>query len=223
MEDPMRRRCVGLVAGAVIAWVAGLPADAGAQTAVVSGIVLDAGTHARVPFAVVTVVGTSLSDTTGVDGSYRIAGVPLGPQTFEALRAGFMPGSSGCRQIAASSDSARVAIPIAALGSDTTPLSTGYGVSLSPVIGRVAGRDIRAAGGGRYVVVSPIGSVRSETPTYIVDGLVFPAGHLPTRALSQVSDRIDRVDVDRSPEAVTASGVCSATSVITVRIRPTGR
>src|ERR1700730_11847697 len=75
--------CIAIAAGAIV-W--------GQATSQISGTVTDA-TRAAVPDAIVkvtqTATGAVRTATTGADGSYVLANLPLGPYLYEVTKQGF--------------------------------------------------------------------------------------------------------------------------------------
>jgi hypothetical protein len=77
------------------AWIAGLvaagvPAGAQQATGTVTGTVVDAATNAAIPDALIHIVGLPRVARTGPDGHYRLTGVPVGPQTVQLNRLGYV-------------------------------------------------------------------------------------------------------------------------------------
>lgn len=64
-----------------------IPSAAAAQSGSLSGLVTDS-TKAPLPGTQVTVVGTRFGATTGLDGKYRVLGVPVGSYTIRVQRIG---------------------------------------------------------------------------------------------------------------------------------------
>ncbi len=63
-------------------------------TGTVYGVVTDASSGDPLPNASIRVEGTTLGAATGVDGSYRLASVPVGQQTIVASYVGYRPDSA---------------------------------------------------------------------------------------------------------------------------------
>ena len=82
------RRVVGSIVAAVLMIVL-VPLGAFAQTGKIEGTVLDAGTKEPLAGANVIVEGTTLTATTGSDGSYVITPVPAGEHTLIASMMGY--------------------------------------------------------------------------------------------------------------------------------------
>ncbi len=78
----LRSAMVGLVVTVV-------PVAARAQRGTISGHVVAAGTNQPLADSRVMLVGTSITTTTGVDGSYTLRNVPTGALTVRVLRVGY--------------------------------------------------------------------------------------------------------------------------------------
>ena len=94
-----------LTAGFLMLLVPGLALAQTAGTGTISGSVINEATQKVLERALVTVAGTTLSTLSDADGSFRINGVPMGPQTLQVSYAGL--------------EEANVAVNVAA-GSATT-------------------------------------------------------------------------------------------------------
>jgi outer membrane receptor for ferrienterochelin and colicins len=80
-------RCRVFTASAVLVPLLSLPAIAQAQTGVLAGLVTDS-TKNPLPGAQITLVGTRFGSTTGMDGRYRVIGLPTGSYTVRVQRIG---------------------------------------------------------------------------------------------------------------------------------------
>ena len=145
----------GLAVGAADAVVAGAQepaAGAGLRSGVVTGLVRDsAGTV--VAGAEVGIVGALGRGTTGSDGSFRMAAVPVGRQTIVVRRLGFRPDSAVVQ--VAGGDTARVSLTLAAMAYRIAPVVVEAG--RPRYTGRMAGfNERRDRGMGHYFTAEDI-------------------------------------------------------------------
>jgi hypothetical protein len=76
----------------LVAGIALHPPTAQAQTgASISGVVTDAASRAPLALATVSLEGTALLTSTDANGSYRLTGIPGGPQVLRVIRIGYAP------------------------------------------------------------------------------------------------------------------------------------
>ena len=136
----------GVAGGALAAGAQAPAAASGLRSGVVSGVVRDsAGTV--VVGAEVGVVGALGRGTTGSDGTFRMAAVPVGRHTVVARRLGFRPDSSVVE--VAGGDTAQVTLRMAAVAYRIAPVVVEAG--RQRYTGRLAGfYERRERGMGHY-------------------------------------------------------------------------
>ena len=149
-----------------------------AQESVVHGAVVDGATHVRIAGARVVVAGTDLTAVSGVDGSYRISGVPAGDHTIEATLPGYQRGVSGCVRVP-TTGTAGIAVPM---------LREGYVPPPAPA------RDPRTP--------APVSAGIRRTPPaprrpllYLINGLLYPPDSTPEGHPALDTERLESVEV----------------------------
>ena len=161
---------------AALALVPSTHSPAHAQEGVVHGAVVDGATHVRIAGARVVVAGTDLTAVTGVDGSYRISGIPAGDHTIEATLPGYQRGVSGCVRVP-TTGTAGIAVPM---------LREGYVPPPPPARDPAPPVPVRPDAQSR----------RARGPLlYLINGLLYPPDYGPEGPPALDSERLASVEV----------------------------
>ena len=162
-----------LSAFALVSWT---DSSAHAQDGLVLGAVVDGVTHVRLAGARVVVAGTGLTAVTGVDGSYRISGVPAGDHTVEATLPGYQRGVSGCVRVP-TADTVAFAVPLLRVGHVAPPPPIRDPATPNP------GRRDAQAGRNRGPLL------------YLINGLLYPPDSTPGAYPDLNTERIESIEV----------------------------
>ena len=93
MKADIVRRTLSLVASTAIVMALTAAQAGGQDVASINGRVVDALSKQPIPLAQIQVVGTTRGTTSGDDGTFRIANLPVAQYTLRALRIGYQAGS----------------------------------------------------------------------------------------------------------------------------------
>lgn len=168
-----------------------------AQTSTVSGIVVSEDDNEPIIGASVLVKGTTIGTVTGMDGQYRIEGVPAGAKTlvisYVGMKTHEMPIRSGMQKIVLHSNSEMIdEVVVVAYGTQKKSSFTGAASTLgsqsiekraitnvtAALEGNASGVQVTAATGqpgeSSSVRIRGFGSVNaSNAPLYVVDGTIY--------------------------------------------------
>src|SRR5262249_17035797 len=128
-----------------------LAPDTAATTGTITGVVRStASGNPPVAGATISVAGTSLSTTSGGDGSYTLANVPAGAQRLNASKTGFRTATVSVTVTAGQTVTQDISLaPNAGAGTITgTVRNASNGQALSGATVSVAGTNISATSGG---------------------------------------------------------------------------
>lgn len=168
-----------------------------AQTSTVSGIVVSEDDNEPIIGASVLVKGTTIGTVTGMDGQYRIEGVPAGAKTlvisYVGMKTHEMPIKSGMQKVVLHSNSEMIdEVVVVAYGTQKKSSFTGAASTLgsqsiekraitnvtAALEGNASGVQVTAATGqpgeSSSVRIRGFGSVNaSNAPLYVVDGTII--------------------------------------------------
>ena len=182
-----------------------LAGAAQAQSRVIRGTVADVATGEPVPGANISVVGTSLSASTGADGAFSISGAPAGSIELTVAGPGFrsarVPLGEGQSEVkvglqrelaeeivvtgrASTTERRHLAVSIATVKSEElneVPAQTVDQALQGKVLGANIQRNDGAPGGGAQVRLRGVSSIyASAEPLFIVDGMIVSNAAIPS-------------------------------------------
>src|SRR6185437_4768600 len=206
MRNVIRRRILATFAAGALLLVGSAAMNLAAAQGTLAGTVTVAGTSAPLQDARVIIVGTSLSATTGPDGKYQIARMPVGAAEVRIIRVGYqeqkksitvaqgqtmsidfvmVPSVVQLQEVVttAAGEQRRVEVGNAVANVDVGKLAETAPIrNLSDVLnGRVPGVMVEGGGqtgSGQRIRIRGVSSVSlSNDPIYIIDGIRMSANN----------------------------------------------
>ncbi len=213
----------------------------------IRGRVTDAATGGPLAVVQVTVMGTAFTTLTNEAGDYVLSGVPAGLYTLQASRLGYADAfrenvrvrddgtemvDFALRVSALSMDelvvtgmvdptsARRVAFTVGRLSAEALPAPSANAVAA--IQGKIAGASIitpaQPGGGINIVLRTPTSISRSNTPLFVVDGVVL-ASTFGRSSADLSSLDIESIEVVKGAAAASLYGSRAAAGVIQIRTR----
>lgn len=196
-----------------------------AQSGVLAGIIYDQTNKAGLGGAEVRIKGTDLVAITDKDGRFAIAGVPLGRQEIEAVRAGYRPFRLPWMTIGAETTHVKLALAVVPEeGAVEDPVSLRL-TELSARLAVLAGDTSMASGTEevragtirvRGTTMTSLGEISANAPLYMIDGIMLAPG---TRVSELDPKTIESIEVIKGAAAESLYGSRGANGIIKITTR----
>ena len=177
-----------------------------AQTGVLSGVIYDQTNKTGLAGAEVRIKGTELVATSGKDGRFTIADVPVGSRVVETQRAGYRPYRLPSVKIAGA-DTVHVYLALSTMPEER---ATGEAIEIGTQVDVIDGVVVKGT------TMTTIGKISENAPLYVIDGVLLSPG---TMLGKMDPDLLESVEVIKGAAAESLYGSKATNGVIVITTR----